>query len=76
MRPPLAQPITLDFNQVWLLNTPRGRALLDVLSTGEISALLARKVDSSVRLAAPTVHGADAHDSTVEAVANKNQASG
>src|SRR5712671_880018 len=80
MRAPLAQPITLDFDQVWLLKTPRGRALLDVLSSGEISALLAGKVDSSdTRLSnsrPPTVHGASAHDSTVEAVANKNQASG
>jgi len=36
MRAPLAQPITLDFDQVWLMKTPRGRALLDVLSSGEI----------------------------------------
>src|SRR6185369_9540084 len=80
MRPPLAQPITLDFDQVWLLKTPQGRALLDVLSSGEISALLAGKVDSSdSRLSdsrPPTIHGASAHDSTVEAVANKDQPSG
>ena len=80
MRPPLAQPITLDFDQVWLLKTARGRALLDVLSSGEISALLAGKVDSSdSRLSdsrSPTIHGASAHDATVEAVANKNQPSG
>jgi hypothetical protein len=80
MRPPLAQPITLDFDEVWLLKTPRGRALLDVLSSGEISVLLAGKVDSSdSRLSdsrPPTVHGATAHGSTVEAVANKDQPSG
>jgi hypothetical protein len=66
MRAPLAQPVTLDFDQVWLLKTARGRQLLDVLSSGEISALLAGKVDSSdSRLSdsqPPTVHGATAHD--------------
>ena len=80
MRPPLAQPITLDFDEVWLIKTERGRALLDVLSSGEIRALLDSKADlTDPRFSdsrSPLVHGSSKHDSTVEATANKNAAGG
>src|SRR5436190_13037205 len=80
MRPPLPQPITLDFDQVWLIKTERGRALLDVLSSGEIAALLNAKANlTDPRFSdsrSPLVHGSSKHDSTVEATGNKNVAGG
>src|SRR5262245_16891283 len=80
MRPPLAIPLTLDFNLIRVRNAERARLLLDLLSTGEIAALLvpyALSTDSRFADArTPLTHGSDRHDSTVEATANKNAPSG
>ena len=40
MRAPLPQPLTLDFNVVWVRNPERGRSLLGVLSSEEVLALV------------------------------------
>jgi hypothetical protein len=79
-RPPLAIPLTLDFNLITLRNPERARLLLDVLSREELISLLAsyalttdgRFTDPRV----PLAHGSNKHDSTVEATANKNAANG
>jgi hypothetical protein len=79
-RPPLAVPVTLDFDKVWIFKPERARLLLSVLSGEEIMALLAHYApvnDSRFTDArTPSVHGSDKHDSTVEAIANKEVANG
>jgi hypothetical protein len=80
MRPPLAVPVTLDFDKVWIVKPERARLLFNVLSGDEIMALLAHYAASSdprfSDARTPLVHGSDTHDSTVEATANKNAANG
>jgi hypothetical protein len=79
-REPLAVPVTLDFDKVWIIKPERARLLLNVLSPEEIAALLApyalssdpRFVDERI----PVSHGSDKHDSSVEATANKDVANG
>jgi hypothetical protein len=79
-RPPLAVPVTLDFDKVWIFKPERARLLLNVLSGDEIMALVAHyALSNDPRFSdarVPVAHGADSHDSTVEAIANKNLANG
>jgi hypothetical protein len=79
-RPPLAVPVTLDFDKVWIVKPERARLLLDVLSSEEISALLAPyALNNDLRFSddrTPLIHGSDKHDSTVEMTASKNAANG
>src|SRR5262245_21663781 len=41
MRPPLAQPTTLDFNKVWVVNPERGLALLGAAKAFSVKSPLA-----------------------------------
>jgi hypothetical protein len=79
-RQPLAVPVTLDFDKVWIIKPERARLLLNVLSAEEIAALLAPyALGSDPRFAesrTPLSHGSDKHDSTVEATASKNASNG
>jgi hypothetical protein len=79
-RQPLGVPVTLDFDKVWIIKPERARLLLNVLSQEEIAALLASyALSSDARFAdarVPLSHGADKHDATVEAKANKDVANG
>jgi hypothetical protein len=79
-REPLAVPVTLDFDKVWIIKPERARLLLNVLSPDEIAALLVPYVLSSdprfVDERIPLSHGSDKHDSTVEATASKDVANG
>jgi hypothetical protein len=79
-RPPLAVPVTLDFDKVWIFKPERARLLLNLLSGEEIMALLAHYALSNdsrfTDARTPLVHGSDKHDSTVEATGTKNTANG
>ena len=59
MRPPLAQPLTLDFDLVWVRNPGRGRVLLGVLSSEEVGALLAQAAAASASAASCFVQASD-----------------
>ena len=56
MRPPLAQPTTLDFNKVWVVNPERGLALLGAAKAFSVKSPLsldANKGELSIDLPSP-----------------------